>query len=144
METWIRKIAIAVAAIAWSAAAVAQVTNAVLQGVVSDAQGGVLPGAIVRVVNAEDGLTREVTADERGFYRAPALPPGTYEVSAAMDGFTPQRRTGLVLTVGRTATIDLQLSLSTVTETVTVAAATPLVDTTSNALSTTITKTQLD
>jgi hypothetical protein len=159
MKSWIRSSSIATVVVAlWSAVAAAgvpnartvrvgveaQVTNAVLQGVVTDPQGGVLPGAVVKVANIEDGLAREATTDARGFYRVPALPPGSYEITASLDGFTPQRRTGLVLTVGQTANIDVQLGVATVSETVTVEATAPLIDTSSNALGTTVTKTQLD
>jgi carboxypeptidase family protein/TonB-dependent receptor-like protein len=144
MRTWVRVWSI-IATLAFGAEpAVAQVTSAVLQGVVSDAQGGVLPGTLIRVTNTESGLAREVAADVEGFYRAPALPPGPYEVSATLDGFTPYRRTGLVLTVGQTATVDVQLSVASLSETLTVQGSAPLVDTSSNALGTTITRTQLD
>lgn len=122
----------------------AQVTNAVLQGIVTDPQGAVLPGASVQVRNAESGLTRDVVTDERGFYRAPALPPGRYDVTASLDGFTAAVRSGLVLTVGQTATVDVNLGLASLTEAVTVTASAPLVDRTSSALGTTVTKAQLD
>src|SRR5918995_3233134 len=144
MMSWIRTLSSAAVMIVWSTVAAAQVTNAVLQGLVTDSGGGVVPGAVVKVANIEDGLSREATTDARGFYRVPALPPGSYEITASLDGFTPQRRTGLVLTVGQTATIDVQLGVATVSETVTVEATAPLIDTSSNALGTTVTKTQLD
>lgn len=124
--------------------AAAQVTSAVLQGVVTDAQGGVLPGVAVSVTNTETGLVRHVTSDGVGFYRAAALPPGLYSVKAALDSFTPYARTGLTLTVGQTATVNVQLTLAALTDTVTVNASAPLVDRSSNALGTTVTRKQLD
>lgn len=124
--------------------AMAQVATAVLQGTVSDPQGGVLPGVTVVVTNTETGLVREVPSDESGFYRARALPPGSYTITASLDGFVPYSRTGLTLTIGQTAAVDVQLGLSTITETVTVQGSAPIVDTTSNALATTVTRAQLD
>ena len=133
-----------VVVLAWASLASAQVTSAVLQGVVTDGQGGVLPGVTVTATNTETGLVREVVSDQVGFFRATALPPGPYSVRATMDGFTPYTRTGLVLTVGQTATINMQLGSVTLTEAVTVEATAPLVDATSNALGTTVTNAQLD
>jgi len=124
--------------------AYAQATSAVLQGVVSDSQGGIIPGATVTVTNTETGLAREVISNESGFYRLAALPPGTYALAAKLDGFGPFARTGLVLTVGQTAAVDVKLSPAGLSEAVTVGATTPLVDTVSNALGTTVTKSQLD
>ena len=124
--------------------AYAQATSAVLQGVVSDSQGGIIPGATVTVTNTETGLAREVISNESGFYRLAALPPGTYALAAKLDGFAPFERTGLVLTVGQTAAVDVRLSPAGLSEAVTVGATTPLVDTVSNALGTTVTKSQLD
>ena len=120
--------------------AYAQATSAVLQGVVSDSQGGIIPGATVTVTNTETGLAREVISNESGFYRLAALPPGTYALAAQLDGFAPFARTGLVLTVGQTAAVDVRLSPAGLSEAVTVGATTPLVDTASNALGTTVTK----
>jgi hypothetical protein len=142
MKTLIRSFALVL--LVWASPAAAQVTSAVLQGVVTDSQGGVLPGVTVTVTNTETGLVREIVSDNAGFYRATALPPGPYALRAAMDGFTPHSRTGLVLTVGQTASIDVQLGLASLTEAVTVEGTAPLVDTASNALGTTVTNAQLD
>jgi hypothetical protein len=122
----------------------AQVTTAVLAGTVSDSEGGVLPGVAVIVTNIDTGLAREVTTDENGFYRATALPPGSYRLTARIAGFVPYERTGLVLTIGQTATVDVQLGLASLSEVVTVAGSAPLVDTSSNSLATTVTNDQLD
>ena len=127
-----------------AAPAGAQTTGAVLQGTVSDDQGGVLPGANITVLNVETGWSRETVADARGWYRAPALAPGRYEIRASLQGFVTLVRAGLVLTLGQEATVNLSLHLATVAETVTVTADTPLVETTSNALERTITRTDLD
>src|SRR5687768_16184497 len=94
----------------------AQLTSAVLQGVVTDSQGGVLPGVTVITTNVETGLVRETPTDAAGFFRATALPPGRYSLQAALDGFTPYSRTGLVLTIGQTATVNVQLGQVSLTE----------------------------
>ena len=100
----------------------AQVTSAVLQGVVTDSQGAVLPGVTVVATNTETGLAREVPSDPAGFYRLTALPPGTYALAAELDGFAPFARTGLVLTVGQTAAVDVKLGPAGLNEAVTVGA----------------------
>lgn len=133
-----------VVVLVWAAAVEAQVATAILQGVVTDPQGGVLPGVTVVVTNVETGLVRDVPTDGAGFFKASALPPGAYSLSAQLDGFVPYVRTGLVLTVGQTATVEVKLGLATLTEAVVVEASAPIVDTSSNALGTTVTKAQLD
>ncbi|MDP2321076.1 MAG: TonB-dependent receptor [Acidobacteriota bacterium] len=130
--------------LALATVASAQVTTAVLQGVVSDPQGAVLPGVTVVVTNVDTGLAREAPSDASGFYRASALPPGVYTVQAQLAGFVPYSRTGLTLTIGQTASIDIRLGLATLAEVVTVTASAPLVDTSSNSLVTTVTREQLD
>ena len=95
-------------------------TSAVLQGVVTDSQGGVLPGVTVITTNVETGLVREAPTDAAGFFRATALPPGKYSLQAKLDGFTPYSRTGLVLTIGQTATVNVQLGQVSLTEAITV------------------------
>lgn len=123
---------------------VGQSPNATLQGVVTDSQAGVLPGVAVVVTNTETGLVRETTSDAVGFFRASALPPGPYSVEAKLDGFASYSRTGLVLTVGQTATVDVQLTIGGMTEAVVVKGSAPLVDASSNALATTVTREHLD
>ncbi len=144
MKTAVRISVLALLAVGWATLATAQVTSAVLQGVVRDDQGGIVPGVVVKATNVDTGLSREVPSDEAGLYRLTALPPGTYDVAASLDGFAPFARTGIVLTVGQTAAVDVRLGVAGLSEAVTVAAETPLVDPSSNALGTTVTKAQLD
>jgi len=124
--------------------AFSQTTGAVLQGTVADEQGGVLPGTTVTIVNVDTGWSRDVVTDTRGWYRAAALPPGPYEIRATLQGFVSFVRAGLVLTLGQEATVNLSMRVATVAETVTVTADSPLVETTSNAIERTITRTELD
>ena len=144
MKSAVRVSALVLLATAWATLAGAQVTSAVIQGVVRDAQGGVVPGVVVKATNAGTGLSREVPSDEAGLYRITALPPGTYDVAASLDGFAPFARAGVVLTVGQTAAIDVTLGLAGLAEAVTVDAEPPLMNPSSNALGTTVTRAQLD
>ena len=139
-----RQLIVATLAALCAAPAFAQTTGALLQGTVSDEQSGILPGVTVTIANVETGWTRDVVTDDRGWYRAAALAPGRYEIRAALTGFVTYVRAGLVLTLGQEATVNVALRLATVAETVTVTADTPLVETTSNALERTITRTDLD
>jgi Carboxypeptidase regulatory-like domain/TonB dependent receptor len=127
-----------------AAPALAQSVGATLQGTVADAQGAVLPGAVIVVANVETGWTREQITDERGWFRLAALPAGAYEVKAQLSGFATQIRRGLTLTTGQEATISLALQVATVLESVTVTGESPLVETTKNTLGTSVTRTQLD
>ena len=122
----------------------AQSTGATLQGGISDPQRALLPGVTVVITNTETGFTRTVVTDERGWYRAPALPPGPYELRAELQGFGSVVRSGLTLTIGQEATINLQLELATVQETVMVTGETPLVETSNSTLGTTVTRSELD
>ncbi|HYU80825.1 MAG TPA: carboxypeptidase-like regulatory domain-containing protein, partial [Vicinamibacterales bacterium] len=94
-------LACAIAIVTAPSATWAQSAGATLQGTVHDQQSGVLPGATVAITNTETGWVRTVVTDERGWYRATALPPGPYEVRVELQGFVTQRRSGLTLTVGQ-------------------------------------------
>jgi hypothetical protein len=122
----------------------AQGTGATLQGTIRDAQGAVLPGASVVIRNSDTGVARAVTADDGGFYRAAALPPGPYDLQVELSGFVRHARTGLRLTIGQEAVINVTMQLASLEESVTVTAAAPLVETTKSALGATITREQLD
>lgn len=123
--------------------ATAQVTSLV-QGQILDETKAVLPGASVTARNTDTGFARTVVSDERGNYRIAALPPGPYELVVELVGFTTVQRKGLEFNIGQEATINVQLQLVTVQETVTVTGEAPLVEPTKTTLGTTITPQKLD
>lgn len=117
-----------------SSPAWAQLDTATAIGVVTDQQGAVLPGATVTARNTATGFTRSTTTDEQGQYRLAALPPGVYEITAELQGFVTARRQGLTLALGAESVIHFELALGTLTETVSVTAEVPVVQTTTAAV----------
>ena len=111
-----------------------------LTGAVRDSQGGALPGVSVGVSgDALIGGPRSVTTGPAGSYQFTALPPGTYVVSYELTGFAPLRREGIVVQVAGTTRLDVELSVGTLQETVTVSGESPVVD-----VSSTVTQTNID
>ena len=110
----------------------AQSTGGSLSGTVKDGTGGVLPGVTVTVTNTDTALARTLVTDARGRYVAPDLPPGPYRVRGSLEGFTTVLRSGITLTVGREAVVDLELSLGKVADQVTVVGEAKAVDTRSS------------
>ena len=121
---------LAVMALVLPPPALAQQGTSQISGRVTDAQGAALPGVAVVVRNEETGVTRELTSSGEGSYSAAQLLPGRYSVIARLTGFRTVERTGLTLLVGTTLTINLQLPLGGIEESVTVTGQSPLVDTT--------------
>jgi len=105
-----------------SSSAFAQSTaaNGTIEGTIQDNSGGVLPGVTVTVVHIETGTERSTISNEKGLYRAPLLPLGTYRVSAELQGFKKFEQTGIKLSVGETAVVNMTLAVGTVSETITV------------------------
>jgi hypothetical protein len=104
---------------AMSDAAGAQTPTGSVTGVVVDSTGAVVVGARISIVNRETGLTRDVSTSAEGSFGTPSLPPGQYLVAGEAAGF---RRIALVVDVeaGTTTTVDLQLAVGDLNETVTV------------------------
>ncbi len=100
-----------------------------ISGTIKDTTDAVLPGATVVIKQTDTGATREVVTDQRGRYAAPNLPPGPYEVTASLTGFGRITRSGVRLTVGRDAVIDIALAIGTLQDQVTVVGEAPTVDT---------------
>src|SRR5258708_12759676 len=86
--------------------------NGQIEGTVTDATGAVVPGATVGIANTDTGFKREVRTDDSGFFRFTVLPLGTYELTAQASGFSPENRSGIVLTPAPTPTIDLPLHIT--------------------------------
>jgi hypothetical protein len=80
-----------------------------VRGRVVDSQNAILPGVTVVVTNQDTGLYREVLSNSDGTYFVTGIVPGSYEVSAQLSGFKKSVRRDIVLSIGRTTTVDLQL-----------------------------------
>ncbi len=87
----------------------AQVEQGAITGRVLDESGGVVPGASVTVTETGTRVARETLTNDAGLYTVPYLPVGTYEVTAALAGFSSARVTAVMIRVGLTATVDLSL-----------------------------------
>nr|MBA2304259.1 carboxypeptidase regulatory-like domain-containing protein [Acidobacteriota bacterium] len=125
----------AFAAMLWMnpAAAVAQQETATIIGSVLDAQRSALPGATISARNTETGFVRTGVSDQEGRYRIAAIPPGSYEISAELQGFGRAVRRGITLTVGAESVIHFDMTVAGVTEQVTVQADAPVIETTTSA-----------
>ena len=118
------------------APAYAQRTTGTIVGTVTDESGGVLPGVTVTLSGAGVAGTPTTVTGEGGTYRFPQLPPGEYNLSIALQGFATVSRERVVVPLGETVEIPVQLKVSTLQETVTVTGASPVVNTASAEVST--------
>jgi len=122
-----------------AAPAAAQKPTFDIEGIVTDAQQGVLPGATVTLQNVATGLSRETATDANGRYVFTSLPPaGQYVLQTSLAGFASERRENLTFNAGQRAVLNVTLKLSSVQETVTVAGDSPIVQTTSAEVTKTI------
>jgi hypothetical protein len=100
-----------------------------IAGTVADSSGAVLPGVTVEAASpALIERVKSVTTGADGKYNIVDLRPGTYTVTFTLTGFNTFKREGIVLTVGFTATVNTQMQVGSLEETVTVTGASPLVD----------------
>ena len=122
--------AIAVLVLVFSPVTVAQVITGTIIGTVSDETGAVLPGVEITVQNQNTGISRTVVSNDAGSYRAQSLAVGPYEVQAELAGFQTVIRTGIRLTVGQQAVVNLELRVGEISEQVIVTGEASLVETT--------------
>src|SRR6187455_1020238 len=102
-----------------------------ITGIVRDTSGAVLPGVTVEATS--DVLiegARSVVTDSQGVYRIVDLRPGAYAVTFTLTGFNSFKREGLALPAEFTATVNAEMMVGTVEETITVTSVSPVVDTT--------------
>ena len=114
----------------------AQRTTGDIRGVITDESGAVLPGVTVTLKGRPFAGTPTTVSNETGVYRFPNLPPGTYDISAELAGFATTAQTGIPVSLGGTAEINVSMKLSTQSETITVTAESPVVDATTTEVST--------
>src|SRR5712691_1874180 len=101
--------------------AYAQVSGATLAGTITDPSGAAIANARVSIANKATDITRDVTADAAGFYSAPNLLPGDYEVTVASPGFSTTKESNITLTVGAQQALNVSLKIGESTQTVLVA-----------------------
>jgi hypothetical protein len=106
----------------FSIAASAQVTTGQISGTVEDASGAALPGVIVTVIDLQTSLRRTATSDSSGFYLVSNLPPGNYRVRVEQNGFKTWDQSNIPLNAGDRVSINPELQIGAVSETVTISA----------------------
>ena len=109
--------------------AVGQVLYGSIVGNVTDETRGALPGAAVSIVHNESGATRDTVTDTSGAYRFTAVQSGTYTVTVKIDGFRTFTRRDVAVTLNSVARVDVGLQVGQLSETVTVSAERPLLQT---------------
>ncbi len=128
----------------YAAMALGQVTTATLRGRVLDPQGSPVPAATVTVSREAAAFSRSVSTEADGAFVIGNIPPSTVDVVVSAKGFADTRRTGLVLEVARTTTLDFELRLGSVQETVDVSAPVGTVDTSRSVVDAVITSSAID
>ena len=106
----------------------ATVSFAQLNGTVLDANGRVVVGAAVTLRELGTNQTYNAVSNTSGYYVVPNLPPGQYELAVQYSGFAKFLATGIALTVGQTATVNVTLKIATAGEVVTVSTEAPAVE----------------
>ena len=121
-------------AIILAPAVIAQQTNGIIQGTISDAGGAVITGATITVVNDSTQSTRNETTGTDGSFAFTELLPGHYHVSATKEGFKTENQKDIELHVASTVVLNVKLAVGTASEMVTVEANPLEVETTSGTL----------
>ncbi len=118
--------------------------SAALTGTITDQNSLVISGVQVLIKNADTGIERTLTTNDEGFYTAPLLQPGTYEIRAMKQGFAEVIRKDVHLAVGETLAVDLRLPVKATQESITVTGDTGVVETEKSDVSTLIDQTQVE
>ena len=115
-----------------------------ITGVITDNTGAVLPGVAVTVVGPAILQPQTTVSGGDGTYRYPALPPGLYDITFELAGFQTLKREGIRLGLNQTLTVDSQLQLSSLQETVTITGDSPVIDVKSTTVGTNFSKELLE
>lgn len=130
-------------AIATVAICTAQIEQANITGMVTDASGAAVPGAAVAAINGATKARAETVSNEAGVYRLPYLPAGGYELTVEKEGFERARIAEIRLTVGLTATVNVSLRTGSVQQEITVTATAAQLEQQTSALGNTVDSRQI-
>jgi hypothetical protein len=112
----------------------AQVDTGAITGVVSDRTGAVMPGVLVRIVQIETNSLTDLQTADAGFYSAPSLRPGRYEITVTKEGFHSQKSQPFDLRVQDRAEVTFQLEVGSTSSEVTVTATASLLESETSSL----------
>src|SRR5215471_16827464 len=112
--------------------AFAQTTGNII-GTIADQQGAVMPGVTVIATSPQLQGERTAVTDATGTFRIPSLPPGTYAIKATLSGFQDLTQENVTVSLDKTASLNMKMSLAGVTANVEVTGQPPVIDTTSAA-----------
>jgi hypothetical protein len=121
-----RCLAVLVLTSALSLAGFAQVERATITGTLTDNNGAVIPDATVRVTEESTNETKVLETDSAGQYTASQLTPGSYAIEAEKTGFTKHINKGFVVQVGQTARLDIVMEVGSVSQSVEITGAIPV------------------
>ncbi len=100
--------------------------NAVVSGRISDTQDAVIAGASIEILNRATGVRIISTANGEGYFVAPPLPPGVYDITVSAPGFSQAKIDAVTLEVGQSRTLNTQLTVGAIQDTITVTDTAPL------------------
>jgi hypothetical protein len=116
----------------------AQVAGGALSGTITDPSGAGIPQAQITIKNVATGVERDISTNENGFYSAPNLLPGEYQVTVTAKGFNAEVKSGFTINVGARQVFDLAMQIGTVTHKVEVTAEAPAIQLASSDISATV------
>jgi hypothetical protein len=134
----------ALSLIAPSATSAQQADTAIVVGVVLDTTKASIPGATVVLTHLATNVSTTVVTDERGQYRTPPVRIGAYDISVELEGFKQFSQRGVVLNIGDVRNLDAVLEVGDLAESVTVAAAPPVLSTSDSTVGTVITNKSIE
>ena len=105
------------------------ITAGDVAGTVTDASGGAVPNASVTLTNVNTNVAQKGTTNAEGSFRFAFIPPGTYQIDVMANGFQPQQRTGVNVSAGQPATVNVQLAVASTSTTVNVVEGASQIDT---------------
>lgn len=107
----------------------ANAVDAAVNGYVLDPSRSVIAGANVKLTNLATGISQEIKTNDKGYYRFPLVPVGTYRLVTTADGFQKNTLDGIILSVGQEARLDTTLVVGSTSQTVQVEASSDILDT---------------
>ena len=127
-----------------AATSFSQSSRGTIAGTILDASGAAVQGATITATGVETGAVYKTTSTDTGAYRIPEMQLGTYNISVAATGFKTSEQKGVVVQINTTSSLDVTLEPGEVTQTVTVNADTPTLQTETSDIGTVVTTRQIE